>query len=152
MKMTVIVDASFCPKTRAGAWAVWINGDAGRVQKSGTFRKLAENATEAEWMAAANGLAIAQQLGARDVLLQTDNLHLVEGGNVRKAKLHGYAKMLGLTISVRHVKSHVTEDDANAAEYCHNWCDRAAYREMVKQRKTLPEWTASLTRKMKDGL
>ncbi len=64
---TVIADASYCPKTGAAGWAVWVRTDNHPVvKKSGTFKVRPMKPSQAELWAAYNGLHIAHMIGVDD--------------------------------------------------------------------------------------
>lgn len=48
MLTTLYCDASFCPTTRVGGWAVWLRSDKGRLIESGTLPGYIEESFEAE--------------------------------------------------------------------------------------------------------
>lgn len=143
MKATVITDASFCDETKAAGWAAWvrIDGQAEPIKRYGSFKIDVATSFEAEALAAINGLWIAQQCGATEVLLQTDCLtvvHIVNGitksqkilkfwRNARNA-----ANIRTPKIKAKHVKGHTATDDARS--YVNRWCDKNAKRSMVAAR------------------
>ena len=54
--ITINTDASFCPETKAGGWAVYIVCDDFKIQKSGKFRGTMKSALEAEMKAISNAV------------------------------------------------------------------------------------------------
>lgn len=137
-RATVIADASFCPMTRAGGWAVWINvnwanGNHRRIQQSGVFHTRAVNSTEAERWAAYNGIWIAYKVGARDILIQTDCLSVVVGEHSATFK-----KMWpDARIKWKHVKGHNLHNVQDRRTWVNNWCDKHAKRRMRAQRREM---------------
>lgn len=143
MRATVISDASYCPETKAGGWAVWATLDGKeRARQSGAFKTRPPSVNYAELWAALNGLVIARNMGAVEVLLQTDSLSVVQwingkgGDHMRKhvaALLRTHAP--GLTVRAKHVKGHTTH--AEPRFWCNRWCDAEAGKHMRRQRKEL---------------
>jgi ribonuclease HI len=138
MRATVIADASFCSRTKAGGWAVWVAYDGGtKGQHSGMFRSRPPSSGIAELQAVLNGLWIAHQNGARDILIQTDCMSVVHAinGVGAYAKLYRDAHtkhFADATVRAKHVKGHTTIADARS--WCNRWCDTEAKRHMRKQR------------------
>jgi ribonuclease HI len=143
-KATVITDASWCPHTNAGGWAAWINvnypgGGHQRLNRSGNFNKLVESSTWAEAYAAWNGIWLAYQMGARDILVQTDCLELVQR-NGRPSSVKGASELNcakeaywpDARLRWRHVRGHTSGDDRRS--WVNNWCDREARKYMRQQR------------------
>ena len=134
-RATVITDASFCPRTRAGGWAAWINinwpnGTHERIKKSGLFHESPDNSTAAERWACYNGIWFAYNRGARSILAQTDCLSVVRRPflNNNPAALHWPEAQ----VSWRHVKGHTAGNTRR--EWVNNWCDSEAKKHMRKQR------------------
>jgi len=139
IRSTVITDASFCPHTRAGGWAAWINvnwpeGRHERILRGGQFCDLPKTSGEAEKWACYNGIWIAAHMGARDILVQTDLLSLV---NNRPPDYQEAAARWPSEVKVRwrHVKGHTAGKDRRT--WVNNWCDREARKHMKEQRKCL---------------
>lgn len=139
MRATVITDASFCHTSKAGGWAAWIAYDGGpKGQHSGMFRSRPPNSGTAELQAALNGIWLAYQNGARDILVQTDCtsiVHAVQG-------VGGYANDYAVAkrehfpqakVRAKHVKGH--SDTQDARSWCNRWCDTQAKHWMREQRK-----------------
>lgn len=123
---TVLTDASFCHDTGASGWAAWVRIDEKTlVKKSGIFKESPSNCIEAELWAAYNGIHIAQQNGAKKILLQTDCKTNIK-------KLLRDKKFKGI-LTCRHIKAHTNRKEARF--YCNDWCDRQAKQHMRKQRK-----------------
>lgn len=144
IRSTVITDASYCHKTKAGGWAAWINvnyenGEHRRIQESGIFRFRARSSEHAEQMACMNGIFLAYQAGARRILVQTDCLSLVqsEGRGTGIKNPRDYTKAQSdhwpdAVLEWRHVKGHTAGEDRRS--WVNNWCDREAKKHMRKQR------------------
>lgn len=142
-RATVICDASFCPHTHAGGWATWINinypnGARQRLREHGVLRGLPRSSEHAELLACMNGLWFAYQHGARDILVQTDCLALVQtlGGNSPKsrAEYHDACAVYWPegTVRWKHVKGHTAGDDRRT--WVNNWCDKHAKLHMRRKR------------------
>ena len=143
---TVITDASFCHETRAAGWAAYVRVDtmANPVRMSAAFKSPLVNSAEAELLAAVNGLWLATQRGADQLLLQTDCIAVVTivNGRSRKGllrlKFAAACEAAGLDpeiITARHVKGHSGVLDARS--HVNRWCDRHARAAMRHQRKQL---------------
>lgn len=110
-----------------------------RVQEKGPLIKQAPlNSTEAELMAAINGLWVARREGAQEVLLQSDcqAILLVVDKRSRSERLNGLWQralqehgLRDLSIRTRHVKGHTTI--ANSRSFVNRWCDENA-RQIMK--------------------
>jgi ribonuclease HI len=138
MKATVIADASFCSQSKSGGWACWIAYDGGvKGKHSGLFRSNPADSSEAELNAVLNGLRLAYQNGARNILVQTDCLaivHAVNGQNKFAAK-YREAKIAHFPLAcirAKHVKGHTRTEDARS--WCNRWCDTEAKKHMRRQR------------------
>lgn len=145
IKATVICDASYCHTTYTGGWATWIRVDTipEAIKHSGTFAKQPANSTEAEIMAALNGIWIAKQCGATSVLVQSDCtavIHLITGAMKSERLKTLWAEALtkhdlkDLALRAMHVKGHT--DNPNARSWCNRWCDEKAKDAMRLARKT----------------
>lgn len=141
MRATVITDASFCHKTKAAGWACWISADNGKTKKGGKFHKCPRTSQEAEYWAALNGVALALQVGAVDILLQSDCLSVVNKLNraaassrVRTDLRKASFSLSRHTLRCRHVKGHQSSS-AGARFFVNNWCDKHAKVHMNQQRK-----------------
>lgn len=138
MRATVITDASFCNRTKSGGWAAYIAYDGGtKERRSGQFRSRPPNSGIAELQAVLNGIWIAYQRGARDILIQTDCMavvHAIKGvggyaSAYRDARLKHFSDA---AIRAKHVRGHTSINDARS--YCNRWADAEAGRHMRAQR------------------
>lgn len=135
-KATVMVDASWCPQTCAGGWAVWITintlkNEVKRVQHHAPFKSLARNNVEAETWAIVNGIALARKhvsLTAK-LLVQSDCLPAMHYLKTKESHLLSHVKM-------RHVKAH-NEMKGDARSWVNGWCDRYARKHMRLMRDKL---------------
>lgn len=139
MRATVITDASFCHQTKSGGWAAWVAYDIGpKGQHSGMFRSRPENSGIAELQAALNGIWLAYQNGARDILIQTDCMSIVHAvnGTGAYAKLYRLAKtghFPQAKVRAKHVQGHTQVADARS--WCNRWVDARAKYWMRRQRE-----------------
>ena len=132
---TVITDASFCHRSKKAGWAAWIRIDGVErpIKRYGSFKMKVKTSTEAEKLAAANGLFIARKMGATGFLLQTDCMaviHLVTGFTKKQhlndewSRIMATCGMLGKPLHAKHVKGHTSTGDARS--YVNRWCDEMA--------------------------
>lgn len=134
---TVIVDASFCSRTKAAGWAAWIAHEGAKIKKSGQFKERPVNSTTAELLAALCGIWFAYQSGARDILVQSDCTAVIgavqgRGGHAKQYRDAKLAHFPDASVRAKHVRGHTKTDDARS--YCNRWCDSQAKIEMRKQR------------------
>jgi ribonuclease HI len=114
-----------------------------RVQKSGVIKGSPQNSTDAEFKAVLIGIWYAYMHGARDILVQTDCLAVVEilrgDSNNGQAKYRAQladaraAHFPECSLRSRHVKGHTTVADARS--YVNRWCDNRAGIAMRAERK-----------------
>lgn len=140
-RATSMTDAGFCPRLRIGTYAVWlrIDGLPAAVRASGVLASDPANANEAEVYAALCGVWLAQRRGAREVLVQSDSMAVIEAvrGTHRlyaplwRAELqeHGLHDMV---VRAKHVKGHTNVDDARS--WVNRWCDAQCRSQLQKAR------------------
>lgn len=132
---TVITDASFCDKTKKAGWACWIRIDGidHPIKRYGSFKEKVRKSTDAEQMAAVNGIFIAMKHGANAFLLQSDCMmvvHLIDGTTKSRDVIDAWnrkiarAGVLGMPIRAKHVRGHTRTRDARS--YVNRWCDEKA--------------------------
>lgn len=126
--VTLISDASWCPFTKAGGWAVWlvinIGGVVTRVKRHGQFKELPESPEEAEIWSLRNGLHLARKHPVKVILAQSD--------------CQGALRILREEqpdVVFKHVKGHTNVEDARS--WVNRWCDEKAKAHMVKRRKQI---------------
>lgn len=138
---TSITDASFCPQSRAGAWAAWIRVDGVRetIKRHGLFSQPPENVNYAEMMAALNGVWLSARAGAQAVMIQTDSMSAVAAAEGRHRLYSEWwreqmvaAGISHIILKPRHVKGHTAIKDARS--YVNRWCDAKALQLMRKSR------------------
>lgn len=129
-RTTLIADASWCPDTRAGGWAVWVtvnkDGEVFRHNAKGRFKECPASALEAEVWALENGIYVARTKGAGPILAQSDCTGAL--GQLRRR----YSD-----ITFRHVKGHTKNQDSRS--WVNRWCDRHARRQMKAHRQLLQQ-------------
>lgn len=138
--VTVFTDASFCHKTKAAGFAVWIKTDACTLRHAGAFKIDINEAWEAETAALANGICAA--LGRLDmkagglIVAASDCLRAIDiiegrggqpGKAMRKVRDHvrGELKARGVELRLKHVKAHKGKS-AGPRHAVNEWCDGAA--------------------------
>lgn len=140
---TSITDASFCPNTKASAWAAWVKVDGilAPIKRHGYFKVPVAHSEQAELYAALIGIWFAKEHNALGVLVQTDCISVVDAinGVARKGStLETYHREMAekglthLTLKARHVKGHTAMPDARS--WINRWCDQAAGQLMREQR------------------
>lgn len=150
--LTVFTDASFCPETNAGGWAVWAKRlDRSTFFKAGRFKDVMPGAAECE--AAAVDIACWHLIrqgylgGDQHVLIKTDCLEVIDkvGRFAHKDAdtLEPYLRHLKVAkdkvrcLELRHVEGHKgTKTPRHAVN---TRCDKAAKHHMRKMRKELQE-------------
>lgn len=147
VRATVLTDASYCPFTRCGGWAAWVNGDhmqaaakhSGRIHAVGM-----PSSTDAEVYAALNGVWLARHYGATHILLRTDCkavLYLADGTAKSERLISVWSQaisredMSGIYLRVTHIRAH--GEIKCRASYVNDWCDRRAKAAMRQFRKEL---------------
>jgi len=149
---TVISDASFYeegrpPKQRTfGGWAAYvrIDGNPKPVKGYGSIHSSTEKltSTTCEMFAAINGIWLAKQNGASQVLVRSDCMAVIgaiTGGNLTNRMRHiwvrslAHAKCLDVALRAHHVRGHTEAVDA--ASWVNDWCDRHARKGMFSSRK-----------------
>ena len=145
---TIIADASWCPDTKVGGCACWVNAGArGSRSDQQMLKDGAVSSTSAEMKAVAIALHFAMKSGlittGDRVLIQTDCVGAIEGfkgsRNNISAEEKSVAKWVktfqlryGLEIMFKHVKGHTTNE---GARYRSNViCDTKAKQEMRRAR------------------
>ena len=148
MRVTLMVDASYCHDTNAAGYGFWVASNRGHRPGSGAMRVHVSNALEAEMMAICNALYRSfkfNYIQAGDtVLVQTDCLGAIDrftGNNRVKSEmerkalivLNSIAKSNDLRVNFRHVKAHTRRKENRYR--ANNHCDTAAKKAMRKARE-----------------
>jgi len=151
---TVICDASFYREgkgrprgTGVGGWAAWVRVDHIHfaIKKHGIIKaKNLYSSTEAEVYAALNGIWIALQYGAHDVLVRSDCMTVCQlidksarvGGRTHQVWWEAMCRpdmQVPGTLSARHVKGH--SGGTCPASWTNEWCDKHAKISMKEARR-----------------
>lgn len=149
---TVISDASFYeqgrpPKQRTfGGWAAYVRIDDNPkpVKGYGSIHNHTDKltSTSCEMFAAINGIWLAKQYGATEVLVRSDCMAVIcaiSGGNLtdkmRSVWLRALtlAQCLDINLRSHHLRAHTEAIDA--ASWVNDWCDRHARKGMYSSRK-----------------
>ncbi len=145
MLITLFTDASYCSRTRIGAYAAWAKTDGRTLRRAGVLKEPAANSSLAETMALVNGIHVAiagmaPPPNAR-IIAQTDCLTAIEAltGRFRNARtIAQYAAVVEayrrrvetarVVVEFRHVGGHKgTVTPRNAVN---TWCDKECRRLM----------------------
>ena len=145
MLITLFTDASYCSRTRIGAYAVWAKTDGRTLRHAGLLKQPAASSALAETMALVNGIHLAitgmRPPPASRIIAQTDCLTAIEAlaGRFRKPRtIAKYAAIVdayrrrvdatGIVVEFRHVGGHRgTITPRNAVN---TWCDEECRRLM----------------------
>ena len=140
--ITLFCDASFCPNTSVGSFAVWAKANNKTLRRSGIFKQNPVGSDVAEIWALANGVALVIKImnpveGAR-IIAQSDSLSAIAAlrgtgyrtkeGRLRVGKAVNIVNKLiaehKLQIEYRHVKVHKGYVDPRSSvnEWCHIEC------------------------------
>ena len=146
MRATAITDASYCqrPNRQCAGWAAWVKGDNGLAVKGYGVVKAHDGmtSTTAELYAALNGLWLAANGGATNVLIRSDCLTVQQAvnGTLRKQYLIDLwgnaiqsARLEHVVVSAKHVKGHGPVHDR--ATWVNDWCDNKAKFAMSQARR-----------------
>lgn len=133
----IITDASFCHRTKACAYAAWIQtGD--HVQHL-VDNIQANSINVAERLAIIKALKVARNRGLLKVLVLTDSQNAI-----LKLSTGRHAVPSGFTaIHLRHIKGHSSKKHMDENSLAQRWCHQAAKERMQRGR--------SKTQKVKDA-
>lgn len=154
MRVTIIVDASYCSSSRAAGFGYWIASERGKMGGGGSMRIPVENSTAAEMLAVCNSLHVARNSDliqpGDHILIQTDCVAAIEGLKTdfhRQLKveqekearrfLMRFRREHQLTLSFRHVKGHSGRREARYVT--NHLCDKRAKAGMRKAREMMKE-------------
>lgn len=133
---TVITDASFCPFTKASAWAAWIRYRDKKIKVAELFKRQPKSPHEAELWAIINGVYLAGQLQPKAILVQSDCKTALTKIDARCPELNKTLRRLkgyDFTLITRWVKGH--GKDGTDRTWVNNWCDKQAGLLMRSERK-----------------
>ena len=138
--VTVFTDASFCPRTKASGFAVWIKTKSVTLRHSGAFKVAINTPGEAETAALSNGICAAMtrlDLQAGDIIVAAsdclDAIRAVEGKAKRLKPTMAMicdhvrqgASVRGVDVRLKRVRAHQGKD-AGPRHAVNEWCDKAA--------------------------
>jgi ribonuclease HI len=151
MTVTVVTDASFCPKSGVAGWCSWAESERMQTCRWGALRDTVHSPHEAEIAALANGIYTAIRDGVAqpgDVLrVQCDNQRVVDffakGKTPRTSSRTEFEKKAmthidnmrvksSLEITVRHIKGH--SGSGTMPTFVHQMVDKAARKKMRAKR------------------
>ncbi|MBS7812295.1 ribonuclease H family protein [Roseococcus pinisoli] len=144
--ITLICDASWCPTTNAGGWAIWWKSSAKSGKASGFFNTPFAKSYIAEAAAIVNGLHRADAQGAQ-VLVQTDCLSAISLLRDKPKPASGADALMvwerfcsvsthtGARVTFRHIKAHSGTDTPRT--WVHDMLDQEARFQMRLRRHEL---------------
>lgn len=150
MNVTLLSDASYCPKYKVAGYGFWIACSRGKLGGSGQILEDVEDTNAAEMMAICNSIwhGVTDRLIERGdrLLIQTDSLAAID-------RLHGHrvvtltqqqeriiayyekaVRRLELSVQFRHVKGHTLCQESRFV--ANRICDKRAKEQMRVARKT----------------
>ena len=147
MLVTLIIDASHCPRTKAAGYGWWLASTRGKRGGSGPMHQLQKNSTVAEMQAIqyavdenyTSGLILPGDI----LLIQTDCTAAIWGFQEKRNVLCDTQKQILQTfkqwkelhkigVMFKHVRGHTAGDDNRSM--ANIICDRRALQEMRKLR------------------
>lgn len=150
MNVTILCDASYCPKYKVAGYGFWIACTRGKLGGSGRIVEDVEDTNAAEMMAICNSIwhGVTEGFIERgdSLLIQTDSLAAIDrlrGQRVvtftdQQRRIVAYyekaVRRLDLTVQLRHVKAHTTIQEPRFV--ANRMCDKRAKEEMRAARKT----------------
>lgn len=150
MHVTILCDASYCPKYKVAGYGFWIACSRGKFGGSGQIVEDVEDTNAAEMMAICNSIwhGVTDKLIERGdkLLIQTDSLAAIDrlrGQRVvtfteQQRRIVAYyekaVRRLDFTVQLRHVKGHTIHQEARFV--ANRMCDKRAKEQMRAARKT----------------
>lgn len=146
--VTVFTDASFCHRTKAAGFAVWIKTDRQTLRHAGAFKIDIAEAWEAETAALGNGICgaiIRLDLQRGDIVVAASDclraIDIISGTGKRPGKamkkvadhVRSEVEKRGIDLRLKHVKAHQGKE-AGPRHAVNEWCDGAAKAVMRKRR------------------
>lgn len=145
--ITLMTDASFCPRTGASGYGVWFRTNNNTYQRGGNFKEDPKSAVEAEMMAVAIGVSLACkskfikekpfiliQVDSQDAIRQLEKLAPANHIAMRVVKmLKKLSEEYDMKYRFRWVKGHAA--GRAPRNYCNHICDRLAGQFMRSQRE-----------------
>lgn len=150
MNVTVLSDASYCPKYKVAGYGYWIACGRGKLGGGGQILEDVEDTNAAEMMAICNAVwhGVTDKLiqEGDNLLIQTDSLAAIDrlrGQRVvtvteQQSRVIAYyekaIRRLELSVHLRHVKGHTLHQEARYV--ANRMCDKRAKEQMRAARKT----------------
>ena len=142
MIVTLMTDASHCPKTDCAGFGFWLASNRGRLCGGKPINSFCGGSYLAEFKGVANSLHLCIKAGmiasGDKVIVQLDNTSVVNPINKKQAKRGEAARVLDfilklvkknhIKIECRHVKAHTNRVESRY--YANNYCDVTAKRNM----------------------
>jgi len=146
--VTVFTDASFCHRTLAAGYAIWMKTDGATFRHAAPFKVAINTPTQAETAALANGIIWAAtkfNLTSKDYLVAAsdckDAIRRIEAVCKFKKSTKEYVERVykeklqrGFKLSLRHVPAHRGYGTKRTA--VNEWCDVSAKKVMRNERLT----------------
>lgn len=148
--ITLFTDASFCPNSRKGGWAMWAKrGSNEKIVFSKHFTRRIQDNNVAEMMAIANGLKVLYNKQWLDnnvlVVIGTDSqlcIDILENSNpkygamkVPYTVIRQIQQSCNIRLKMKHVKGHVNYYNRNARNHVNNTVDVLSHNAMKRARK-----------------
>lgn len=150
MHVTIISDASYCPKYKVAGYGYWIASGRGKLGGSGQIVEEVEDTNSAEMMAVCNAVwhALTERLVEHGdaLLIQTDSLAAIDRLRNKRvvtmtdqqtrilAYFEKTVRRMNLNVQFRHVKGHTIHQEPRYI--ANRMCDKRAKEEMRAARKT----------------
>lgn len=147
--VTVFTDASYCPNSRKGGWAMWAKRKKDeQIVHSHHFKRKIKDNNVAEMMAIANSLKYLYNKGWLEpntrVVIGTDSqtcINVFEKNSVTYKEMRQpfsvikqIEKECKIFIVMRHVKGHISLSKRNARNHVNNTVDLLSHRAMKRAR------------------
>lgn len=150
--VTVFTDASFCHRTKAAGFAVWIKTDKVTLRHAGAFKIDIATPGQAETAALGNGIcaAVARlDMQPGDIIVAASDclqaIHVIGGSGsdgkpdrlmrAVRDRVKADLKARGVELRLKHVRAHQGKS-AGPRNAVNEWCDGAAKTVMRDRRKT----------------
>lgn len=141
--ITLICDASHCPRTNAYGWAFYATHTNHHIHiyRSGGG-DFCPTSTQAESLAINQGIQLLLDQALvynRHVIIVSDCRVALHQVNRKRLKAHGARR-----VSLRHIEGH-QHNKFTEAHFQHKWCDRIARKIMTKYRQAYIQRIQALT-------
>ncbi len=149
MNITILTDASYCPKYKVAGYGYWIACQRGKLGGSGKIVEDVEDTNAAEMMAICNSIWHGVSSGVIHkgdrILVQTDSLAAIDRLKAirvvtitqQQERIVAYYQKaihrLELEVTLRHVKAHTGQQEARFV--ANRMCDKRAKDAMREARR-----------------